>query len=716
MKKRFFFTVLFTVLATVTALATDFITDILLIGAYYESDVKSLKNSYASDGWIAIDKDLNDDCGTYSDYIYLMYKKASDQNETEFITDFYISNSSSTPATITYNNRTYHLAAFDGGDHFKNLKGDLNSNAGGDDIHLYYTKDKFPDNRAVSSIYFDKNQKGAVGKNGGSTGYDLNAGAGGEYIYMHFTTGTAVTLPTLPGQGTEGSPFIISNAADWVTFSEIINNGRHSDAYYMLSSSFDNSSAPVSQIIGLRDHPFRGHFNGNNRTLNVSISNDLMGAAPFGAVAGATIENVNVSGNVSCSQYHSAGLVGLCFEGKTLIRNCNVNTEIAGTGYAGGIVGHGGNGMLIIRNSVFGGKITGFDKFAGGILGWCDDLELNIINCLFKGSFSAQDNGCYQPIACKYGISTVRADITNAFYLNNIDPTVYGSNLILGSDGIKVSSSSTQGFEIEVTAADGITYYADNSKQAELSGDDYLQGLIDEYMGFTAEIGVEFSFHQGLAYGICLPFAMTEVQGGTVYKLQDVNCVDTYNGKAWVLTMNDVTPDDNLFKSTEAGMPYLFVSDVTGVITFKGDLLIPEYKTGYPLLEADGSNGWIMRGTYKDFAPDRSYGYIYSMRTASSSIDQHQTKTYYFYLNQESSHSSMHSYLAYTGQSDEIPELIGIRLVAKDGTDTAIGTINTTTGEIIIDTWYNMGGQRLNGAPTEPGLYIHNGKKVLINE
>ena len=715
MKKRFFLALSFIVLTTITALATDFITDIVLIGSYYESDVKNLKKTYASDGWIAIDKDLNDDCGSYSDYIYLMYKKGSDQTENEFITDFYISNSSSAPATITHNNRTYHLAAYDGGDHFKSLKGDLNSNAGGDDIHLYYTKDKFSDNRAVSSIYFDNKQKDAVGKNGGSSGYDLNAGAGGAYIYMHFTTGTASTLPTLPGQGTESNPFVISNAADWATFAEIINAGRHSDAYYILNSSFDNGSTPVSQIVGTQNNPFKGHFNGNNRTLSVSINSDQMATAPFGIVTGATIENINVSGNVSSSQYHAAGLVGYCNGGKNIIRNCNVNTEIAGTGYAGGIVGHGGNNMLIITNSVFGGKITGFNMFAGGLMGWCDDLELNIMNCMFKGSFSAQDNGCYHPIACKNGEKAVKANVTAAFYLNNIDPTVYGKNLILGSDGIKVNSSVAQDFETEVTAADGNKYYADNSKLVELSGNDLLQDLIDQYMGVSATTGVDFSFHQGMVYGICLPFAMTTVQGGTIYKLNNVSCVETNQEKSWVITINDVTPDGNVFKSTEAGMPYLFVSDVTGVVTFTGEINIPEYKTGFPLIEADGSNGWKMRGTYKDFAADRSYGNLYSLMTASTSIDQHQAKTYYYYLNQKGSHSSMHSYLTYTGQSDELPELIGIRLVAKDGTVTAIGTIDTTTGEISIDTWYNLGGQRLNGAPTEPGLYIHNGKKVLIN-
>ena len=71
----------------------------------------------------------------------------------------------------------------------------MNSNAGGAAIHLYYTKDAFSTERAVSSIWFNDTQSGAVGEEGGSTGYDLNDGCGGntDYIYMHFSTSGAST-------------------------------------------------------------------------------------------------------------------------------------------------------------------------------------------------------------------------------------------------------------------------------------------------------------------------------------------------------------------------------------------------------------------------------------------------------------------------------------------------------------------------------------------
>ncbi len=73
--------------------------------------------------------------------------------------------------------------------------GDLNSNASGNYIYLYYTKALFPDNRAVTSFTFNATSTSAVGWSGSGSPADLNKGCGSgmPYIYMHFTTATAMT-------------------------------------------------------------------------------------------------------------------------------------------------------------------------------------------------------------------------------------------------------------------------------------------------------------------------------------------------------------------------------------------------------------------------------------------------------------------------------------------------------------------------------------------
>ncbi len=48
------------------------------------------------------------------------------------------------------------------------------------------------------------------------------------------------------------------------------------------------------------------------------------------------------------------------------------------------------------------------------------------------------------------------------------------------------------------------------------------------------------------------------------------------------------------------------------------------------------------------------------------------------------------------------------------GNTTGINTINTNNNSVKTDKWYTIDGRQLNGMPTQRGLYINNGKKVVI--
>ena len=181
-------------LATTTMWAEGYITDVMVIGGT-QTEVNDLKATYANQGWIVIDKDLNQGCGSSSDYIYLLYKEVTDTTGAtaadQFITDFVIYTGSGTVRdTMKYNDRAYYLVPYDGGEHFESVQGDLNSNCrtGSANIHLYYTTTSQDDRCcAVKSITFDNQKDGAVTTTSGTTGYDLNTGcgSGSAYIYMH---------------------------------------------------------------------------------------------------------------------------------------------------------------------------------------------------------------------------------------------------------------------------------------------------------------------------------------------------------------------------------------------------------------------------------------------------------------------------------------------------------------------------------------------------
>ncbi|MBR6192430.1 MAG: hypothetical protein IKQ68_09780, partial [Prevotella sp.] len=65
---------------------------------------------------------------------------------------------------------------------------------------------------------------------------------------------------------------------------------------------------------------------------------------------------------------------------------------------------------------------------------------------------------------------------------------------------------------------------------------------------------------------------------------------------------------------------------------------------------------------------------------------------------------------------NELPQTITVRLVDANGETTGIGEIDTKTGEVSFDSeaWYTIDGIRLDGKPAKSGMYINNGKKVVV--
>ncbi len=187
----------------------EYISEVKLIGGT-QTETNTLKAQYEGQGWTVVDYDLDKGCGSNSDFIFLIYKKASRNSTNQgYITDFYVtyhSNASEVTnlsTTVNHNYKEYTLCPYEGGDNFVSKKGDLNSNAGGKYIHLYYTKKNFDDKRAVTDITFDASSDYAlewndVGGNDDGRPADLNKGCGSNspYIYMHLTTATKTNRPT----------------------------------------------------------------------------------------------------------------------------------------------------------------------------------------------------------------------------------------------------------------------------------------------------------------------------------------------------------------------------------------------------------------------------------------------------------------------------------------------------------------------------------------
>ena len=260
-------------------------------------------------------------------------------------------------------------------------------------------------------------------------------------------------------------------------------------------------------------------------------------------------------------------------------------------------------------------------------------------------------------------------------------------------------------------------------------GVDALAGLVAAWQGQQVEVSLTRAFSADVSSTICLPFPMTSITGGSVYELRDVS-YDNENA-VWVATMNDVTPNQNLVTSTTAGKPYLFMPSATGNVTFTGIVsTVPATTDGFTLTDADGNDGWTMKGTYTKFAWNADdYGTIFGFASKDKTVDGVAVKAGEFVRAKDGAKvPAFRAYLTYTGDSpalksramtravasDALPESIIVCLIGKGGDVTAVGSLDTRTGEFTTNGWYDMSGRRLGGKPTVKGVYINNGKKVII--
>ena len=238
------------------------------------------------------------------------------------------------------------------------------------------------------------------------------------------------------------------------------------------------------------------------------------------------------------------------------------------------------------------------------------------------------------------------------------------------------------------------------------------------------------TFTEGKPSTVMLPFSLGEGQtltGGTLYKFTGVTKNETTG--MWEATMTETA-------TLQANTPYLLMPDnelTNGKVTFNLNWgTVKLNTTGGGNCLASDAEGWEFHGTYSkklwNEGETHDYGFA---ATSGTSVDNQDVEAGQFVrLTTGASAKPMRCYLSYVGgpnqaraltrgaaaTDEELPSSIIVRLVGANGQTTAIGTIDTKTGEMTFDSeaWYTLDGVRLSGKPTKKGLYINNGKKIVI--
>lgn len=175
------------------------------------------------------------------------------------------------------------------------------------------------------------------------------------------------------GKGTEASPYIIETYDQLAGFAANVSGtgdyvseaNTFEGQYIKLSDSFPATSGTATALtaaIGTSSsNSFKGHFDGNGKTvaLNINSENDNQGL--FGYVAtGGVVENVTVTGTVT-GQSYAGGIVGA---NAGTVQNCVNGATVSGVGRLGGVTG-GNNGT--VQNCVNKAAVSGTGDRVGGV-------------------------------------------------------------------------------------------------------------------------------------------------------------------------------------------------------------------------------------------------------------------------------------------------------------------------------------------------------------
>ena len=569
--------------------------------------------------------------------------------------------------------------------------------------------------------------------------------------------------------------YTIKTANGWNWFCYALNSGLVADGF---SGKTVKLAANVSssEMAGKSGHPFKGTFDGQGNTLTFNLQASEGYSAPFHYTNGATISNLNVTGLIEGNSISPlAGLVGRA-EGNITIENCRVSTQIStthsGAAWHGGVIAdwNGTNAICTVTGCVYDGLIynpneAGVTTSCRGFIGsdYGNNGTITFTDCLSAPAAYGTD---------KYALG----GNCFTFVYPNSDPTYYMTNCyytsILGNRQGRPAATATDKPDNIGKATDdhgmvdgyknGFLYngkyytpkYGDavveyrfnewneradvtiNGTNNQETGVNVVGVNITEEVGNIKSVTYNRPFNTAQAATVILPFDYTcnGTEGGKFYGFQKVEYDE--DAHKWVCTMEEPSTG-----SLTANTPYLFMPSETKMKFPNISSMTGGVVTLLPTTANDGLYGgattdaaWNFHGTYKGKTwtssdSDKDYGFAArsGMSVGSEAVEAGQ----FVRFAPGAFIKPMRCYLSYVGTdapapargltrsaaaTDDLPQSITVRLVSRSGETTAIGEIDTKTGKMTFDSeaWYTLDGVRLSGKPSTKGIYINNGRKIVI--
>lgn len=558
------------------------------------------------------------------------------------------------------------------------------------------------------------------------------------------------------GDGSLNAPFAITNNIELDLLAGAVNSGQDfskkyfkltKDISYSYISNWDNTDSDENNYnsIGcfyetyidykdeyeghdvtatiIHDYKFNGIFDGDGHTIKgirVNITGDNGYVGLFGRLGkGAVVKNLTLDdANITGPQY-TGGIAGMNYGGK--ITNCHVTSNVTihaddatYNSWHGGIAGQNGgndvNGEISYCTSAakltIKSGITSWDYY-GGIVGQNKSgstLDHNLVIGAVLPIPTNNDNDK------KCGAITGSNDPgkTSGILVYN-----YYDGCTLGNSGVGIGDNSRSDATDQAEPATILTDTKGLSLQTSLSG---------KVVYFRA-------FRYGEPSTIILPFVPIPTEN-----------VDQF------YTFKGVEKDGNYYKaimeestSLNYNTPYIYkaVKPNNETESFRLAFYVNNFESSTSIVEVGSTTPtedthWTFKGSYSEIlwgalSPGQKrneYGFagqaVSDTEDSSKSIEAGEFVRIGEYVRLR----PQRCYMEYTPTSstragsltdEELPETIRVILV-DDGGKTDIGSLSPKTGIITFDSdaWYSLDGKRLSTQPNQKGIYVNNGKKVVI--
>lgn len=190
-------------------------------------------------------------------------------------------------------------------------------------------------------------------------------------------------LKPLNGDGSSSAPWEISSFPQFLAFAYYVADGNTMAGQY---AKVTNDISGITSSIGTYDDankvyaPFKGNFDGNGKTLTLSMKQLGMNASGlFANVAdSAYIHDVKVAGTLTSNYSFVGGLIGVMYTEKTsaTVDNCTSTATVKGASKVGGLIGYSvGNSLKTIKNCTNEGTVTA-ETTAAGVCGYSYHSDL----------------------------------------------------------------------------------------------------------------------------------------------------------------------------------------------------------------------------------------------------------------------------------------------------------------------------------------------------